>query len=129
MKKNSIFKPVFVVFAIIFLFFSFSSTPDVPSSNDISESDTSIASISYTEPEYNESEYSEPEYTEPEYSEPEYTEPEYTEPEYTDDYVVYITKTGKCYHASYCGYLKSKIQTTVKQAKALGYRPCSRCNP
>lgn len=43
--------------------------------------------------------------------------------------VVYRTKTGKKYHNGGCTYLKSKIQTTVSEAKAMGLTPCSRCNP
>jgi len=43
--------------------------------------------------------------------------------------IVYKTKTGKCYHKDGCSYLKSKIQTTVSEAKKGGLTPCSRCNP
>lgn len=44
--------------------------------------------------------------------------------------VVYSTKTGECYHSDGCSSLrKSKIQTTVQNAKAAGLRPCSKCNP
>lgn len=43
--------------------------------------------------------------------------------------VVYRTKTGTKYHMSGCSYLKSKIETTVSEAKAMGLEPCSRCNP
>ena len=43
--------------------------------------------------------------------------------------VVYITKTGSKYHRDGCSYLKSKIQTTVTEAKAQGLTPCSKCNP
>ena len=43
---------------------------------------------------------------------------------------VYITKTGTKYHRAGCNYLKkSKISINVKNAKARGYTPCSRCNP
>ena len=45
------------------------------------------------------------------------------------DQVVYRTKTGKKYHRSGCSYLKSKIQTTVSEAQAMGLGPCSGCNP
>ena len=46
------------------------------------------------------------------------------------DVVVYITKTGSCYHTGSCGYLwKSKIKTTLEEAIIGGYRRCSRCNP
>ena len=43
--------------------------------------------------------------------------------------VVYRTNTGKKYHRSGCSYLKSKIETTVSEAQAMGLAPCSRCNP
>ena len=43
--------------------------------------------------------------------------------------VVYRTRTGKKYHRSGCSYLKSKIETTVSEAQAMGLGPCSRCNP
>lgn len=47
-----------------------------------------------------------------------------------DNAVVYMTKTGDCYHNGGCSSLrKSKIQTTVKDAKAAGLRPCSKCHP
>jgi hypothetical protein len=42
---------------------------------------------------------------------------------------VYRTETGECYHKEWCQYLKSKIEITVDNAKAIGLRPCSKCNP
>ncbi len=46
------------------------------------------------------------------------------------DTTVYITKTGKKYHADGCSSLKkSKISITLKDAVAKGYEPCSKCNP
>lgn len=46
------------------------------------------------------------------------------------DSVVYITKTGECYHLDGCSYLRrSKIQTTLQSAVDKGYSPCSKCNP
>jgi len=43
---------------------------------------------------------------------------------------VYITDTGKKYHADGCRYLsKSKHAVTLKDAKAEGYGPCSVCHP
>jgi len=43
---------------------------------------------------------------------------------------VYVTKTGSKYHVSGCGYLsKSKIAISLKDAKASGCTPCSRCDP
>lgn len=48
----------------------------------------------------------------------------------SDDTVVYITKTGECYHSDGCSSLrKSKIATTLKSAVDKGYRPCSKCHP
>ena len=41
--------------------------------------------------------------------------------------IVYTTDTGDCYHKSYCGYLKSKHQTTQHDAELDGYLPCSAC--
>lgn len=54
---------------------------------------------------------------------------EYQENEYFEqtETVCYITDTGDCYHKEYCGYLHSKIKTTVSSAKAQGYRPCTAC--
>ena len=44
--------------------------------------------------------------------------------------VVYITKTGKKYHRANCRYLsRSKIGTTLKDAKGNGYTACSVCSP
>jgi hypothetical protein len=46
------------------------------------------------------------------------------------DTVVYITKTGECYHSSGCSSLRrSKIETTLQSAIDRGYRACSKCNP
>ena len=42
---------------------------------------------------------------------------------------VYRTKYGEKYHNEWCYYLKSKIETTVDEAKARGLKPCSKCNP
>ncbi len=47
----------------------------------------------------------------------------------TQSQVVYRTRTGSKYHRSGCSYLKSKIQTTVSEAKSMGLGACSRCNP
>lgn len=43
--------------------------------------------------------------------------------------VVIITKTGECYHLDWCPTLKSHIETTLADAVARGFRPCSVCNP
>jgi micrococcal nuclease len=44
--------------------------------------------------------------------------------------VVYITKTGECYHRAGCRYLsRSCIPIPLAKAKAEGYRPCSVCDP
>ncbi len=46
------------------------------------------------------------------------------------DTTVYLTKTGKCYHADGCSNLrKSKIETTLQNAVNKGKKPCSNCNP
>lgn len=43
---------------------------------------------------------------------------------------VYITNSGEKYHLDGCSSLrKSKIPTTLEDAKAQGYEPCKRCNP
>lgn len=43
---------------------------------------------------------------------------------------VYITDTGTKYHRDGCQYLKkSQIAISLKEAKAEGYTPCSRCHP
>ena len=43
---------------------------------------------------------------------------------------VYLTRTGECYHRSWCSSLrKSRIPTTVYDARKRGYRPCRICNP
>lgn len=48
----------------------------------------------------------------------------------TKSTTVYITDTGKKYHTSGCGYLsRSKHAISLKDAKARGYTPCSRCHP
>ena len=53
----------------------------------------------------------------------------FTEKNYVDTYICYTTKTGECYHAATCGYLRnSSYKTTVYKARK-NYRPCSRCNP
>lgn len=45
------------------------------------------------------------------------------------DPIVYVTRTGECYHRGSCGYLRrSKIPMKLSEAQ-MGYRPCSRCNP
>ena len=47
-----------------------------------------------------------------------------------DNVIVYTTKTGECYHKGTCSSLrKSKFETTVREAKADGYRACQNCNP
>ena len=47
----------------------------------------------------------------------------------TTSVMVYITRTGECYHRGNCSYLrKSKIPKDLKYAKK-HYRACSRCRP
>ena len=53
----------------------------------------------------------------------------FTEKNHVDTYICYTTKTGECYHAAYCQYLRnSSYKTTVYEAKKK-YRKCSRCSP
>jgi competence protein ComEC len=48
----------------------------------------------------------------------------------TKEETVYVTKTGKKYHRATCRYLsRSKISTSLKDAKANGYTACSVCKP
>jgi len=48
----------------------------------------------------------------------------------SQDIIVYITKTGDRYHRDGCSSLsKSKIPISLKDAKARGFQPCSRCKP
>lgn len=48
---------------------------------------------------------------------------------YNGDILVYITRTGDCYHRDGCSYLKSRIEITLEIASRRGYRACSRCKP
>ena len=46
------------------------------------------------------------------------------------DTVVYVTETGSRYHRWDCSHLKSiGASYPISYAEALGYSPCSRCNP
>lgn len=45
------------------------------------------------------------------------------------DTIVYITRTGECYHEDGCSYLKSRIEITLERAVSRGYKACSRCSP
>ena len=48
----------------------------------------------------------------------------------TSSKTVYVTRTGEKYHSDGCQYLsKSKIETTLSDAKADGYTACSKCGP
>lgn len=49
--------------------------------------------------------------------------------EETVSVTVYKTNTGKKYHREGCQHLKSKIETTLENAKALGLKPCKVCSP
>jgi hypothetical protein len=43
---------------------------------------------------------------------------------------VYVTKTGKKYHDTYCQYLShSKVEIELSKARQLGYTACSICSP
>lgn len=58
------------------------------------------------------------------------TEPE-TEapPAEVETVTVYITNSGTKYHLDGCRHLKSKIEKTLEEAKALNLEPCKVCNP
>ena len=58
------------------------------------------------------------------------TEPE-TEapPAEVETVTVYITNSGTKYHLDGCRHLKSKIEKTLEEAKALKLEPCKVCNP
>ncbi len=44
--------------------------------------------------------------------------------------IVYITRTGECYHRGDCYHLRqSKISISLEDATRRGYRPCSHCSP
>jgi len=46
------------------------------------------------------------------------------------DTIVFVTKTGSKYHREDCASLRSsKIETTLGEAVAEGYEPCSLCDP
>ncbi len=45
---------------------------------------------------------------------------------------VYVTKTGRCYHNSWCHYVEGKTnlsELSCKQCLSLGLSPCSFCKP
>jgi hypothetical protein len=47
-----------------------------------------------------------------------------------DSTIVYRTKTGRKYHRANCPSLrKSKIKTTLAEARRRGLQPCKRCSP
>jgi len=45
------------------------------------------------------------------------------------DTLVYITRTGECYHRGGCSFLESRIDVSLEDAVDLGYRACSLCDP
>lgn len=48
----------------------------------------------------------------------------------TQTVTVYVTNTGKKYHADGCRHLrKSRIPMKLEDAKKAGYEPCSVCRP
>lgn len=55
--------------------------------------------------------------------------PEEVAEEIATSEILYRTYSGECYHRASCSYLKSRIEVTKESAKAIGLRPCSRCNP
>ena len=61
-----------------------------------------------------------------------YTIPEYSNSQHSNIYdisnMVYITKTGKCYHIGYCSHAKQSTgYMSRSQATKKGYRPCYYC--
>jgi micrococcal nuclease len=47
-----------------------------------------------------------------------------------DDVTVYVTASGKKYHRATCQHARTNATPiTLKDAKARGYEPCSRCKP
>ena len=48
---------------------------------------------------------------------------------YNGNVTVYVTNTGEKYHVSSCGYLKSKIPMSLKDAVSAGYTACLKCRP
>jgi len=47
----------------------------------------------------------------------------------SEQITVYITNSGTKYHLDGCRHLKSKIEKTLEEAKALHLEPCKVCNP
>jgi len=59
-----------------------------------------------------------------------YVNQQWTTQQPTFDYTVYITETGGKYHRWGCRYLRrSAVPINRSRAIALGYSPCSVCNP
>jgi micrococcal nuclease len=53
-----------------------------------------------------------------------------SQPAPTGDDVVYVTASGKKYHRATCQHARTNASPiTLKDAKARGYEPCSRCKP
>lgn len=48
---------------------------------------------------------------------------------YNGDTIVYVTRTGECYHRKRCLYSVNKIEMTLEEAVNSGYRACSHCKP
>lgn len=47
-----------------------------------------------------------------------------------DDVLVYVTKSGKKYHRADCSHVRAGAAAIpLREAKAKGYTPCSRCKP
>lgn len=47
-----------------------------------------------------------------------------------DEVIVYVTRAGRKYHRADCQYVRNgAIAITLKEARARGLTPCSRCNP
>lgn len=60
---------------------------------------------------------------------PYYTDSAPKAPSQTNSVIVYVTRTGECYHRASCSYLRSsRIPMELETAKQR-YRPCSKCRP
>jgi len=48
-----------------------------------------------------------------------------------ETYIVYVTKSGECYHKEdcFCIQNRNKIPITLEEAMEEGYRPCENCEP
>lgn len=54
---------------------------------------------------------------------------DYTSSYNNNEVIVYVTKTGKCYHKSGCRYLSNSSKSMELKDAARKYRACSVCKP